>query len=364
MQKIGKNQLAFMIVLFMIGSTPLFELGIKAKQDAWMAMTLAAIAGMLMTAVYVLLHRRAPEFDLAELYHIHFGRIVGAIASSITAIWFAYESMRNVRDFGELTMLALLAFTPKWIVMLSIMTVSYYTVGKGIEVFFRVVQMLFPIAIFSYAVIIVLLFTARLTDFHQLFPMLENGLGPVFKAAFPDLIAFPFGQMVIFLVFWKHVQEKNRLIRKTFGPLTFVSLFLIAMNILIMTVLGPTLASVTSLPLLEAVQLIRLANFLERLDILVTLLLYIGLYVKITLLYMASVFTISSAFGFTYRAVVLPVGICIYLTSFLEPNNTYHLWIGLEVSLKIVPFFQVVFPLLMLMVGVRSKFRQQIASLK
>ena len=36
MQQIGKSQLALLIILFLVGSTPLFELGIKAKQDAWL----------------------------------------------------------------------------------------------------------------------------------------------------------------------------------------------------------------------------------------------------------------------------------------------------------------------------------------
>jgi spore germination protein KB len=121
--------------------------------------------------------------------------------------------------------------------------------------------------------------------------------------------------------------------------------------------LGPELSAITALPLLEVVQLIRLANFLERLDVIVTLLLFIGIYVKMTALYMASVFTLNSVTGIAYRYLVMPIGVVIYAASFLEPNNTYHIWIGLGITLKIVPLFQVVLPFLMLVVGVRKWYK-------
>ncbi|MBD2871426.1 GerAB/ArcD/ProY family transporter [Paenibacillus arenilitoris] len=357
MQQIGKRQMSILIIVFLIGSTPLFELGIKAKQDAWIAMTLAAAAGLLLTVMYLRIHKRAPEAGLSELYMMHFGKWLGGAVGLLHACWFAYESMRNVRDVGELTSMALLTLTPKWIVMLLILLASAYTVSKGLEVFVRVGQLLFPIAAVSYALVLLLLLITGLPDIHHLRPVLENGFAPVWRAAFPDLLSFPFGQIVIMLVFWKYVAEKKEIGRITYWSQTGVSIFLIMMNVVIMSVLGPELASVSSLPLLEVVQLIRLANFLERLDVIVTLLLFIGLYVKMTALYMASVFSVNAVTGIAYRYCVMPIGLLIYGSSFLEPNNTYHIWIGLDITLKVVPLFQVALPLLMLLVGVRKKYK-------
>lgn len=199
MQQIGKSQLSVFIIVFLIGSTPLFELGIKAKQDAWIAMILAAIAGLLLAVMYVHIQKRSPESELAELYIMHFGRYLGGFVGLLYALWFAYESMRNVRDVGELTVMALLTSTPRWIIMLLIISVAAYTVSKGLEVFVRVVQLLFPIAAISYGFLLVLLFITRLPQITNLLPILENGLLPVMKVAFPDLLSFPFGQMVVFV---------------------------------------------------------------------------------------------------------------------------------------------------------------------
>ena len=90
------------------------------------------------------------------------------------------------------------------------------------------------------------------------------------------------------------------------------------MNAMTMSVLGPELTAVSTLPLLEVVQLIRLANFIERLDVLVTLLLYIGLYVKMTLFYIASVLMISSLFKLKNGRVGLVIIILIIVMSFSE----------------------------------------------
>ncbi|MGO4541031.1 GerAB/ArcD/ProY family transporter [Paenibacillus sp. 2TAB19] len=358
MQQIGKQQLYILIIVFLIGSTPLFELGIKAKPDSWLAMTMAAVIGLLLTVVYVTVQKRAPEAGLGELILMHFGKWLGGAVGLVYALWFAYESMRNVRDVGELTNMALLTVTPKWMIMLLILFVAAYTVSKGLEVFVRVTQLLFPIAGISYLFIILLLFIAKLPDIHQLLPLMENGIGPIAKAAFPDLVSFPFGQMVIFLVYWKYLKEKQVLRKVTFWAQVGVSAFLIFMNMLVMSVLGLSLSEVTALPLLQAVQLIRLANFLERLDVIVTLLLYIGLYVKMTALYLAAVLTLKEVTGAAYRHLVWPVGMVIYAASFLEPNNTYHIWLGFDVTLKIVPLFQIVLPLLLLIVGVRKRYKK------
>lgn len=360
-QLIGKNQLALLIIMFMIGSTPLFELGNDAKQDSWIAMSMAAAAGLLLTSLYLVIQRRAPEADMSSLFKLHFGKWIGTVLGCAYSIWFAYECMRNVRDVGELTSAALLQFTPKWVIMLFIMLAAAYTASKGVEVFVRVVQLLFPVAAASYLIIIILLFFSGLVQISELLPIMESGPMPVLGAAFPDLVSFPFGQMVIMFAFWRLVSEKKEISKITLLSQGGVSLFLIFMNALILCVIGPALASATSLPLLQAVQLIRLANFLERLDIIITLLLFIGLYVKITALYLASMMIFHRATGIETRNLLLPIGLAIYGMSFLEPNNTFHIWLGLDVTLQIVPAFQIAIPLAMLIVGVRKRYKNKSA---
>lgn len=86
---------------------------------------------------------------------------------------------------------------------------------------------------------------------------------------------------------------------------------------------------------------------MERLDILVTTQLFIGLLIKMMLFYFCAVKGISELSGKPAKWWVFPVGAAIYGTSFLARDYTQHIAIGLGPSLKIDPLFQIGFPLLL-----------------
>lgn len=356
--KIGKMQLAVMILLFEIGSTPLFELGVGAKQDSWLAMTVAAVIGGAFLWMLLRIQVRSPDADMPELYKQLFGKWLGVTLAVPQALIFAYESMRNVRDFGELTVMTILNKTPQWSIMLLIILLSLYAIWKGVEVFFRLAELLFPIVFFSYILLIALLIQSGLPDFHRLLPIMGNGMGPIFKAAVPDIVAFPFAQMLTLLMFWKYVKPVAARLKTTYSAYTIVALFLIFMNMLIMSVLGPALSGYSMMPFLEVVQLIRIADFLERLDVVVTVLLIIGLFVKLSLLFMAAVLALSSLLRIPYRKCAVIVAALIYGASFLEANNTVHLWIGLKYTVKYVTPVQMVILFIAFLIGFVRKTKQ------
>ncbi len=119
MQKLGKYQLIVMIIMFELRSTPLFELGIKAKQNSWLAMTIAALIGLTLIWVYLRIQKHTPSLSLPGLLCLHLGRLLGTFVGVMYAAYFAYESMRNVRDFSELTVMTILQQTPQWVIIIS-----------------------------------------------------------------------------------------------------------------------------------------------------------------------------------------------------------------------------------------------------
>ncbi|WP_048749824.1 GerAB/ArcD/ProY family transporter, partial [Paenibacillus sp. P22] len=286
------------------------------------------------------------------LYKLHFGKLLGGLLGAALAVVFALESMRNVRDFGELISATLLPQTPMWCTMLVLTGIVYYTARQGVEAFFRVNQVLIPVLAVSYISLLGLFLASGLLDFNRLRPVLENGFRPVLHAAFPDILSFPFGQVMVLMMFWTYARRSPSTGAMSYGAYIGVSLFLIAVNMVLMMVLGPELYRLAELPTLEAVEQIRLFNFLERLDILVTLLLYIGLYVKATGLFFGSVIALRTAWGVPYRAGALVMAPLIFTASFLEPIMSQHLWTGMTVYLKFSPYYQIALPLLMLVMGI------------
>ncbi|MNW59772.1 Spore germination protein [compost metagenome] len=119
------------------------------------------------------------------------------------------------------------------------------------------------------------------------------------------------------------------------------------MNALNVAVLGPAIAGTSQLPFLKTVRTLSNLKFIERLDILVTIQLYIGLLVKMMLFYFCSVKAIAELTRKPAKWWVFPVGAAIYGASFLERDYTQHIAIGLGPSLKIDSVFQVAVPLLL-----------------
>ena len=80
------------------------------------------------------------------------------------------------------------------------------------------------------------------------------------------------------------------------GILVFLRIrrhLLLIFNILNLAILDPSITSISTFPLLRSVRLIEIAEFLERLDPLIILLIYIGIFVKMTAFYLGAVLALQ-----------------------------------------------------------------------
>ncbi|ANS75901.1 hypothetical protein AWM70_15985 [Paenibacillus yonginensis] len=288
-EQITSLQITFMVTIFEIGSAPLFLLGSHARQDAWLATAVGSAAGLPLLFLFFWIQSRAPGKDWTGQLKLGFGPYIGTILGAVYALYFAYESMRNVRDLGELTKLSLLPGTPMFLTMLIFIWTGGYAVWKGVAVVFRLPEMLLPVTLFMYAVVIAIFFLLKVPDYNRLTPVMENGFWPILQVALPDLVSFPFGQTVIFLMFWSFWEKKGIPIKQTLIGYLTVSLFLIFVNSVILAVLSAPIAAASEFPMLKAVHSLSSLRFVERLEILLSILLYVGLFVKMTMFFLCSV---------------------------------------------------------------------------
>lgn len=349
MEKISKYQLSAMIILFEIGSSPLFTLGIDAGRDAWLVIIGAMIASSLLLVLFLSIQLREPDKHLFQLFNKYFGSLFGKLAGLAYVLYFIYEGMRNVRDFGDLTIMTFLSRTPIWFIMLIMVLLSSYAVYKGLEVFFRAGEFMLPGVLLFYSFLIVMYFVSGIVHLDRLLPVLENGIMPVIKAIFKDPFWFPFGQMVLFLVYWSHLSEKEDMVKVTFSGYLTVGVLLLLINIINICVLGVPYAKISTAPLLQSVQLIQAAEILERFDAFVILLVYVGIFIKVTMWHLAASLGLGHLFNIDYRRLVFPIGVVIYLLSFLPPNWTYHIWLGRVSAYNywVNPIFIAIAPLLL-----------------
>lgn len=358
MEKISPYQLAVMIIMFEIGSSPLFLLASEAKRDAWISVLIAMACGMLLLVFVTLpIQRREPDLNLIDLFFRYCGKWIGHLFAWPYVIYFVYKSVRNVREFGDLMNLYLLPQSPLVVVIMVIMLLSAYAVYQGVEVFCRTMQALLPVIAGIYFLLLFLLLIIGDIQPGSLLPIMEDGIRPVVAAALPEVISFPFGEMVLFLMYWRFVNRPKKVLPATLIAYSLAGFFLVFTNALILSILGPEMASIGGIPLMIVASLIRITQFVERMDPFVALLLFIGVWVKQTAYYFGAAMALASIFKTTYKRMTLPAGIVIFAGSLMFSSFMEQIRFGFEFNIKYhFPIFQIVLPsLLLLLMIIRRK---------
>lgn len=265
--KISPYQLFVLIILFELGSALLVPIAMEANRDAWLAILLGMVGGFGMFLIYHRLYLYYPDSLPTTFVQKLIGKTFGRILALLYVIYFLYLASRVLRDFGE--MLAIIAYpeTPLSINHALLMFVVVYTVRKGIEVLARTGELAFFFIYFLAISGFVLIIFSGIIHINNLKPILEEGIYPLFKVAFGQVLFFPFGEIVVFGMIFPYLNnpKKARITGLLALGLSGINLAItMAINI---SVLGVSLISRTQFPLLSTVQTIQFAEFLERLDI-------------------------------------------------------------------------------------------------
>ncbi|WP_458412913.1 GerAB/ArcD/ProY family transporter [Schinkia sp. CFF1] len=352
--KISNYQLFVLIVMFELGSALLVPTAIEAKQDAWLAILLAMVGGGGLFLVYYRLYQYYPDAPLTEFIPKIVGKISGRIVAFLYVLYFAYLAARVLRDFGGMLITIAYPDTPLLIVNTLLMLVIIYTIRKGIEVLARTGELFFILINFLSITGFILIVISGLINLKQLRPVLEEGFAPVMSSAFTQTLFFPFGEAVVFGMILPYLNKPKH--AKMTGllalGLTGINLALVmAINI---SVLGVNLTERSPFPLLSTIQTIKIADFIERLDVYFMIAMIIGGFFKISIFFYAVVAGMASLFNIKEPSkITYPLGLVIlFLSLTIAGNYVEHIYEGIQVVPMLLHLpFQVVIPILLLLIA-------------
>ncbi|NLJ30651.1 MAG: GerAB/ArcD/ProY family transporter [Clostridiales bacterium] len=351
MVRISKYQLFCLILLFEIGTAAIFGLGLNAKQDAWLAVLIAALAGFILLWCYTQLQNNYPDKNLAEIIPAVLGKYFGPPLVLFYAMEFMYCSSRNLRDVGELIINTTLPQTPLAAVLILFMLAIFYILFKGLEVLARTSEIMMPVAVAFLLATFLMVAVSGKVDLKELQPVLANGIRPVLDAAFPVILTFPFGEMVVFLMYWNYLGPKNRIRKTSFLAAAVSGVLLIASTVIMTAVLG-AYAPIAAIPLVQVIKEINISDILSNLDAIGVEIIFIGCFYKTVLFFFASVLTLKTLFKIkNVRWLIIPEGcFLVWFCMVSEPNYTYHVWLGLKYTTKYIFLpFEVAIPILLLL---------------
>ncbi|MBM7654944.1 GerAB/ArcD/ProY family transporter [Neobacillus cucumis] len=357
MIQITKIQLFMLVMLFEVGSTTLFALGIGAKQDAWLVVLLAFLISTGLIWAYTQFPRICPEQDFSEILNEAVGRKLAIPLLFIYGAYFFDSASYNFFEFGSLIKMSALPMTPILVILYFFMLVSIYILSLGFEVLARTGEILLPVFIIFMITIFVFTMFSGQFDINEILPILGNGIKPLLGKTLFDVVFFPFGELVVFIMFW-HFVNKQEGIRKITFIAVALSTFLIIFSLIIMlSILGPDLTANTEIPLLQTILSINIANFFTNLDLLAVLIMFIGGFYKMSLHFYGVVLAIIWIFKIkNIRWVILAIGLMFPIWNNLRfENMAYHRWLGFEVHPYVMAMVNLMTILLLIVIFLKKK---------
>jgi len=323
----------------------------SARQDAWLSVMAATLAGLLITRLVVSLSLRFPGRTLFEYAQEILGQAPGKIAG-LLYIWlfFLYIGSGAVREFGFFLVTALMLDTPMLVFSIAVVAVAAYAVRNGLEVLCRFNQLFIPVT--GLLAIVFLLSTMDMKP-ARLLPVFDTGLLPIIKGAVTPTMWL--GEIVTLAVIIPYLNKPGQAHRVAALSVLLSGFFLTASILEALLIFGPNLTGHWIFPTFNATRVISIANFLERLESIIVAAWILGGFIKVGVFYYAIVLGSAQCLELKdYRPLVLPVGVLLVASSsLLHGENIVEMLY--YIPLVEVPFLLIVFeagiPLLLLVVA-------------
>ncbi|MDO7906430.1 GerAB/ArcD/ProY family transporter [Paenibacillus sp. JX-17] len=350
--KLSSLEMLALIMMLVLGTSLVISQADASRQDAWIANLLGIIPGVLIFLMYGFLHSRFPGYTLLGYAKLLLGSYLGKALGFLYLLFFLYGASRDLRDNGALIAMKALTRTPIGVVnMIMILTVAY-VLYLGIEVLGRTAMLFLVLIIILGAVSLGLLTFSGVIHLSFIQPILGQGWKPVLQAVYQEVWMFPFGETICFVMLLPYLTGKAAGTGIGITAVVLAGLMLVVTVFITITVIGPDLRMRSDFPLQTVISLIRIQNFIERLDVVFIMTAVIGMCFKISIYYQAALLAASELFHIPVKRLILPFAFILLIASLtIAGSFQEHHEEGKAVLVTIFPVFSVCIPLLLVVVA-------------
>lgn len=360
-EKISDIQASKLVILFIFGSTLVMGTGGEAERDMWISVAVAIAAAIPVVLIYSRILSLFPGKDLYEILELNFGRFFGKLIS-IFFIWFAFHLGALVlRNFGEFIITMALPETPMIVPIIVFGFMCIWAAKAGIETIAKCSEYFI---IFVLGLIILFGFlTIPEMDLDNIKPIMGEGVTKALSGVLSSF-TFPFGETVVFMLVFSALKDKKSPYRVYIPALLLGGCVVVYVALRNIIVLGPFTLKTVYFPSYSAVGRVNIGNFLQRLEIAVTIVFLLCGFTKISVCLLGVSKGVARVLNFDdYRILVTPLGLLMVNLAFTIYGNITEMF---EWAFKVWPYyafpFQVILPLLIWVVvelKQRAKNKQQ-----
>lgn len=319
---ISNKQGISIIILFLIGSTSIFGVGIISQKDMWLGIIMALIMVLPVVLIIIRLHNLFPDQDFYDILEICLGKIFSKILLVIYILGLIIFTSDIFVNYGSFIKIVNLPNTPKIIPMIFMGLLSIWVLKEGIEVLGRWSEFFvyFPYGLLIFGSILLI----PQIDISNITPVLKEGFKPVWEGGF-QTFTFPFSQIIVFTAAFQYFKGKDSPKKIYLSGLfiSFAHIFLI--TTLSLAVLGTDSFERMYFPIYEAAARISVGELLQRLEIIVATSFVLGGFVKISVLLLCMAKAFTKLFEFKdYRFIVAPLTFICLNFSYYMFDSTMH----------------------------------------
>ncbi len=328
-----------------------------AKNDLWLSAIFASIVGYVTVYLAYKLHQLYPKQTVIQFSEQIIGRFAGKMFGFIFLFIYIQSTGIVIRGYAEFIVDSFLVNTPISVIMASMIFLCAITLQGGLEVLGRAAELFFPIFVVPLFILIILLIPDL--EFKNIFPILGDGMIPPMKGAIVPGGGW-FAEFFLLTFFLPFLADQKNGMKYGMMTVFAVMMTLVAVNLIVLFVLGPTTAT-RVYPLMQVARYISIADFFEHLESIVMAIWVVGAFVKISVFYYVTALGTAQWLNLSsYRSVVWPLGIIIVEFSFWSLPNTMGL---ARYNIGVVPIIglliQVIMPLFLLVVAVVRKRKRK-----
>lgn len=341
---ISNRQFIAIMVVFLLGGSIIMGIGSDAGRDAWIAVLAAMLMAIPVLSVYARITSVYPGKQLYEILFDVFGSIVGRIIAIMYSLYAFHLGALVIRNFTEFIQVASFLETPQYVTAFFIAILSIWIVKSGIEVIGRWVSIVLPIMLIAIFIVTILIIPK--IEFKNILPVLYDGFTPVLKSSFA-VFSFPFAESVILLALFKNTKKEFSPYRMFYTGLFIGGSIVLLVTLRSLLILGETNVSILYFPPYSSLRLIKIGEFLERIEVIGVIIFMLGGFVKSSLCLFAAGKGMEKVLALeSYRQITAPLGLLMMILSVIIYSSNMEMFEWAEKYYKYYALpFQIIFPL-------------------
>ncbi|GED28935.1 GerAB/ArcD/ProY family transporter [Brevibacillus centrosporus] len=304
-----------------------------AKMDAWFSQVVPVGYAILVAFVLAEMTRAYPGKNMFEIVFIIFGKWFGGIVNIVILLYIWLIICLDIKGASKFFHATLLPQTPIEITLIVLVLLIMYYGKTSLEIAARVNEMYFPVFFLLSMCMYVLL--GNEYSFERLEPILSTSMNRLLVSNI--LPVGIYGDIFLFGAFL-HASTHPRLFFSAMKHGILIVGFTATMLLLILLgVMGYTIASRLNFPMFILVQQIHVTDFLDRVEIVMFSLWFPAFAIKVVVAYLAFLVGIGSFGGQAHYPIYnFPAGWMIAVTSILLFQRIPDLDMFLSYSLPLV----------------------------